>query len=56
MPPVKRRLFNSLIPPAIQQQFDLGIRHDLVDAEDKGSHYGWKGVRAVDLEPATQEN
>ena len=56
MPPVNRKIFKNLVPPAIQQQFDLGLRHDVRDEEENGSHYGWKGIRAVELEPATQEN
>jgi hypothetical protein len=56
MPPVKRRVFKDLVPPAIQQQYAVGIRHDVVDKAGDGWHYGWKGIHAVDLEAAVQEN
>jgi hypothetical protein len=56
MPAVKRQVFKALVPPAIQEQYDLGIRNDLHDLEGGGWHCGWKGIRALHLEPAGQES
>ena len=56
MPAVKRKEFKALVPAAIQEQFDLGIRNDLHDQAKSEWHSGWKGIRALDLEPAGQAN
>jgi len=52
MPAVNRQVFKALIPPAIQEQYELGIRNDLRDLKGGGWHCGWKGIRVLDLEPA----
>jgi len=54
MAPVKRKTFKSLVPPVIQDEFNLGIRNDLHEQDGGGWHCGWKGIRALDLEPVEQ--
>jgi hypothetical protein len=56
MPPVKRQVFKALVPPVIRQEYEIGIRNDLHDEPGGGWHCGWKGIRALDLEPAGQVN
>jgi hypothetical protein len=56
MQPVKRRAFKDLVPPVIQDEFDIRVRNDLRDEARNEWHCGWKGIRALDLEPAGQEN
>jgi hypothetical protein len=52
MPVVKRQMFKALIPPAIREQYELGIRNDLHDPSGGGWHSGWKGIRVMDMEQA----
>jgi len=52
MPTVKRQVFKALVPPVIQEQYELGIRNDIRDLTGGGWHCGWKGIRVLDLEPA----
>jgi hypothetical protein len=47
LPPVKRKQFKSLLRPAVQEQFDLGIRNDLQDQAAGRWHCGWKGIRIL---------
>ncbi len=49
--PLNRHLFNGLIPPMIREQFNLGVRKDLVDQNQK-YFSGWKGLQALDSTPA----
>jgi hypothetical protein len=56
MPAVKRKEFKALVPAAIQEQFDLKIRNDLREPEGDRWHAGWKGIRALDIEPVGQAN
>ena len=48
----ERSMFNNLVPPAIQQEFDLGIRNDLHDEASGRVHRGWRGIQALDPEAA----
>jgi len=54
MAPVNRKVFKELVPPAVKDQFDLGIRNDLKDQAGGGWHSGWQGIRAQGVEPVTQ--
>jgi len=54
MAPVKRKLFKDLVPPAVKEEFDLGIRNDLKDQAGGKWHSGWQGIRALGVEPVTQ--
>lgn len=56
MPPVNRKVFKSLVPPAVQDEFDLRVRNDLKDQATDKWHCGWKGIHALDLAVAEQEN
>jgi len=56
MEPVQRRIFKKLVPPVIQQEFELGIRNDIRGLEGAGWHCGWKGIRAVEVEAGGEKN
>lgn len=53
MAPVNRSNFKNLVSPVIQEQYDLGLRHDVVDEVDSKAHYGWKDLS---LKAAGQSN
>jgi hypothetical protein len=54
MEPVKRTMFKHLVPPASKEKFDLGVCNDLTDEIRSKWHCGWKGISALNLEPAEQ--
>lgn len=56
MAPVNRKTFKDLVPPVIQQQFDLGIRNDLHGEASGGMHRGWSGIGILEPEAAAQQN
>jgi len=52
MEPVNRKVFNDLVPAAVKDEFELGVRNDLVDVAGNGWKRGWKGLKALELELA----
>jgi hypothetical protein len=56
MPPVKRKVFKDLVPPAVKEEYDLGIRNDIQDPEGNKWQRGWKGIGILDPELALQED
>ena len=56
MPAVKRQVFKSLVPPFIREKYEISIRNDIRDLEGGGWHCGWKGIRALQPQPASRVN
>jgi hypothetical protein len=48
MDPVKRQVFKPMFAPLIREQFDLGLRNDIV-GQNQRQTAGWKNLRAVDF-------
>jgi hypothetical protein len=48
MEPVKPQVFKPMFAPLIREQFDLGLRNDVVGANQKQTA-GWKNLRALDF-------
>jgi len=48
MEPLKRCVFKPMIAPLIREQFDLGLRNDLL-GENQRQTSGWKNLRAMDF-------
>jgi hypothetical protein len=40
----------------VKEEYDLGIRNDIRGLQGDGWHCGWKGIRAVDLQAAVENN
>ena len=53
--PVDRRVFKQIIIEAIREEFDLGLRKDLLD-KDQRYLCGWKGLRALELNTGVRNN
>ena len=56
LPVVRRKEFKALVPPVVQEHFDLGVRHDLRNPDSNEWHCGWKGIRALELGSAGANN
>ena len=56
MQPVKRHIFKKLVPPVVKEEYNLGIRHDVMDEAGTTSHYGWKGIGIMKPEPAVHQS
>ena len=56
MPPVNRRMFKNLVPPAVKDEYDLGIRNDIHDPEGNKWQRGWKGLGILEPVVAVQRN
>ena len=41
--PINRRVFKSLIAEVIREEFNLGLRHDVLGMNNRQQH-GWKGL------------
>ena len=48
MEPVKRQVFKPMFAPLIREQFDLGLRNDIVGLNQRQTA-GWKNLRALDF-------
>lgn len=46
--PIKRSEFRDMMVPLIREQFDVGLRNDLVIDERQGVR-GWKDLRVLNL-------
>ena len=42
---IERKFFKSLIAEVIREEFNLGLRHDLI-GKNKRQQQGWKGLNA----------
>ena len=49
MEPLKRCVFKPMFAPLIREQFDLGLRNDVL-SENQKQTAGWKNLRAVGLQ------
>jgi len=56
MPPVNRRVFKDLIPAVIKEEYDLGVRNDLMNETGDKWQRGWKGIGILEPEAAVQVN
>ena len=56
MQPVKRHIFKKLVPPVVKEEYNLGIRHDVMDEAGTTSHYGWKGIGIMKPEAAVLQS
>jgi hypothetical protein len=45
MVPIERKVFRHLIAEIIREEFDLGLRHDVLGRNHR-SQQGWKGLSA----------
>lgn len=48
LPVMKRSLFKGMIADVVQEEFGLGLRNDIVNAETQKQGCGWKGLRVVE--------
>ena len=55
MPPIKRRVFKDLVPPAVKNEYDIGIRNDIHDPDGTNWTRGWSGLGIIAPEPVLQE-
>jgi hypothetical protein len=47
VPEVKRPVFKDLVCPLVREQFDLGLRNDLITEGTPKQQQGWKGLKTV---------
>jgi hypothetical protein len=54
MTPLTRQEFRSLVAEVIREEFNVGLRHDVMDERGKQTH-GWLGIDCIHsrLEDAT---
>jgi hypothetical protein len=49
LPPLDRTKFKSMMAGIIRDQFDLGVRNDLMNVETRKQQCGWKGLKPAGL-------
>ena len=50
LPSVKRPIFKDMMCPLVREEFDLGLRNDLIVKEGEKQICGWKGLRMAGLD------
>src|SRR5271170_6598838 len=45
LPDIKRSEFKAVVGSLIRDQFDLGLRNDLISQQSQVQQCGWKGLR-----------
>jgi hypothetical protein len=49
LPDMKRSEFKAVVGPLIKEQFDLGLRNDLISQQRQVQQCGWKGLRLAEV-------